>query len=238
MNLETNTFAKNLEALAQSYVYDASSFAPLYARLQEKVAAFDPDFGKYLNGHLARVAFDTEHFMVRMGYDADVAKKVGDAFALHDIGKIKQDIELWRLSVDKRSLSPEQKHERTKHTDLGVDVLAETMAELGMEPTVDQAKHLDLARHMMLFHHERLDGTGPKAMPAELMDPVLRIVAIVDTVDGKTKAKGLTQIFEDMSGDKHAGQFDDRLVELYRAYKEDAHAAPHAPALAKTGHSL
>ena len=226
MNFKPDTYAKNLEALAQSYEYDTSFFTPLYDRLKEKIAAFDSDFGNYLNGHLERVAHDTEQFMVRMGYDEDTAKKVGDAFGLHDIGKIKQDIELWRLTVDKRSLSSEQKLERTRHTDLGIDVLEETMAELGMEPTEDQARHLELAKHMMLFHHERLDGTGPKALPAELMDPVLRIVAIVDTVDGKTKAKGLTHIFEDMSGDKHAGQFDTRLVELYRAYKDLSASAP------------
>lgn len=218
MNFVPSTFGTDLEMIASTYEYDADSFAPLYARLAEKIESYDPDFGPYLTGHLARVAHDTEQFMVRVGYSEDISRKIGHAFALHDIGKIKQDIDLWRLTVDKRSLSPEQKLERTKHTDLGLEVLNETLSELGMELTPDQEKHLGLAKHLMLFHHERLDGSGPKALPGAMMDPVLRIVSIVDTVDGKTKAKGLSQIFEDMSGNKHAGEFDARLVSAYEQY--------------------
>lgn len=239
MDFQTDIIGADLEKLAQSYRYDADDFAPVYQRLQEKVAAYDPDFGPYLAGHLTRVAHDTRNFMLAIGYDSDIARKVGDAFGLHDVGKVKQDIDLWRLTVDKRDLSPEQKKERSLHTDLGVAVLEETLAELGMEPTADQQKHITLIRQLMLFHHERLDGSGPKGVAAAQTDPILRLVAIVDTVDGKTKAKGLSQIFDDMSGDKHAGQYDLRLVSLYEDYyRHSGQAAPPPAMLAKQAHSI
>lgn len=240
MNFIPTTFGTDLEIIAASYEYDADSLAPLYARLAEKIEAYDSDFGAYLAGHLSRVAHDTEQFMSHLGYSEDIARKVGHAFALHDVGKIKQDIELWRLTVDKRTLTPDQKLERMKHTDLGLEVLDETITELGMDLTPDQTKHLALARHLMLYHHERLDGSGPKALPGPMIDPVLRIVSIVDTVDGKTKAKGLSQIFEDMSGNKHAGEFDERLVAAYEQYYLESRGPAESiqPVLANHAHSL
>ncbi len=238
MNFMPDTFGTNLEELAHSYSYDAGGFVPLYNRIGEKIAAYDADFGRYLAGHLSRVAHDTEDFMIGAGYDAQTAEKVGHAFALHDIGKIKQSIDLWRLTIDKRDLSAEQKLERTKHTDLGLAVLDETIAELGMELDEDQKKHVEMAKQLMLYHHERLDGSGPKTMPGPMMDKILRIVAIIDTVDGKTKAKTLTEIFDDMSGSKHAGQFDDRLVRQYEAYYRETRRDGEIiarPVLAKQG---
>jgi HD-GYP domain-containing protein (c-di-GMP phosphodiesterase class II) len=224
MNFIAGTFGRNLELEAADYAYDPDSFAPLYTRLAEKIAAYDPDFGPYLSGHLSRVARDVEQFMIRMGYEESTALKIGHAFALHDLGKIKQDPELWRLTADKRELTPAQKKERPRHIDLGIDVLDETIAELGMELTADQTKHLEVVKYLMHNHHERLDGSGPKALPGMMMDPILRICAIVDTVDGKTKAKTLTEIFVDMSGSKHAGQFDARLVTQYQPYYTESRA--------------
>lgn len=228
MNFIAGTFGRDLELESVSYDYDPDSFEPLYSRLAEKIAAYDPDFGPYLSGHLSRVARDVEQFMIRIGYDEDVSLKIGHAFALHDLGKIKQDPELWRLTADKRELTPAQKQERPKHTDLGIEVLDETIAELGLDLTNDQKSHIAVVKYLMQSHHERLDGSGPKGMSAPIMDQILRICAIVDTVDGKTKAKTLTQIFDDMSGSKHAGQFDLRLVSKYQAYytASRAHGEP------------
>lgn len=241
MNFIPKTFAKDLEAEARSYSYDANFFAPLYARIAEKITAYDPSFGSYLANHLRTVAHDAEHFMVHQGYGEDTARKIGHAFALHDIGKIKQNVDLWHVTIDKRNLTPEQKFERTKHVDLGIDVLDETVAELDLNLNEDHKAHLNLAKFLMLTHHERLDGSGPKGLPGVMMDKVLRIVAIVDTVDGKFKSKTLTEIFDDMSGAKHAGQFDDVLVAAYEAYYKKNRVVPAAtiqPVLAKTVHSL
>lgn len=238
MNIPQKTFGTDLEQLAGFYHYDAQAFAPLYNRLGEKIMGYNADFGLYLASHLSRVAHDTEDFMLRLGYDAGTSEKIGHAFALHDIGKIKQSIDLWRLTIDKRDLSADQKQERAKHTDLGLEVIDETIAELGLRLDDDMKKHVELSKHLMLYHHERLDGSGPKGMPGPMMDKILRIVAIIDTVDGKTKAKTLTAIFDDMSGSKHAGQFDDRLVGQYEAYYKETRRDGEInarPVLAKQG---
>lgn len=225
MFIDPNLIRLNLKALAESYTYDEASFAPLYERLTAKVAAF-PLFGDTLACHLGSVSHHTEKFMKTLGYSDDVARKVGHAAALHDIGKIKQDPDLWRVTERKRNFTDEQKTERPKHARLGLTVLDETMAEIGMVPSADQKAHFKLVKHLMQYHHERLDGSGPERMPASAQDDILRLFAVIDTVDGKFKAKGLTEIFEDMSGAKHAGQFDPTFVEAYAAYYAKASGTP------------
>lgn len=240
MYIKPDTLLLDLRKLAESYTYDEESFAPLYQRMAEKVAAY-PTFGETLANHLRSVSHHTEEFMKTIGYTDDVARKVGHAVALHDVGKIKQDPELWRITQEKRAYTDAQKAERPKHARLGHVVLDEAIAESNMDPTPDQESHLKLVRHLMRFHHERLDASGPEALPASAQDNILRLFAIVDTVDGKFKAKGLTEIFDDMSGVKHAGQFDPLLVEEYAAYYKDrtcAPAGPVMPVLANQAHSL
>lgn len=230
----------NMEQLATSYTYDEDSFAPLYERLGEKIADY-PFFGQDLSKHLHNVAYHTEEFMKSIGYAEDTAHKVAHAFALHDIGKIAQDPELWRITKQKRALTAEQKAERPKHALLGLTVLDATIGEIGMDLTKDQQAHIKMVKHLMRFHHERLDASGPEALPAHAQDNILRLCAVIDTVDGKFKAKGLTAIFDDMSGAKHAGQFDPVLVEQYASYYKDnrnAAAAHSTPVLANHVNSL
>lgn len=238
MNIEPNILAEDPDFLVCAYEYNPDSFAPLYQRILEKVAAY-PLFGEHLAGHLARVGQDTQIFMQGIGYAPDIAHKVGHAFALHDIGKIMQDPELWRVTKEKRFLTATEQAERPKHADLGIIVLNDTLAETGISLDDDQKAHIRLVKYLMKCHHERLDGSGPQGLTAPSQGRILRLCAIIDTVDGKLKAKSLTDIFEDMSGAKHAGQFDESLVAAYADYyRASRQAAEATPVLANHAHSL
>lgn len=233
--------ATDLTELTKGYSYDEQSFTPLYTYIAEKIAAYDPHFGPVLTSHLQRVQHHTEQFMLSEGYDSDTAKKAAHGFGLHDVGKLLQDPDLWRQTVEKRVFTPEQKMEREKHGRLGIRLLEEAMSEMAFTPDAHQARHLDLVKYLMVNHHERLNGSGPEHMPGHAMDNILKIVTIIDTVDGKIKAKGLSAIFDDMSGTegtKHEGQFDKALVARYEAYYRASPYANAQPVLANQAHSL
>ncbi len=226
---------------ANSYMYDKTLFEPLYARLVQKMLAYDSDFGPYLVGHLDRVAHHTEQFMLAEGYGADVARKVADATRLHDIGKILQSPSLWRITEDKRT--PEERAERKKHGALGKNVLRETIAELRQEGInivhdEDARAHIELIEYVQDAHHERLNGNGPLKMMGPQLDNVIRIIAIADTLDGKAKdpAKTLSGIFDEMAGvderQKHIGEFDLPLVARFNAYYSQSLGSPPSAALA------
>ena len=56
-------------------------------------------------------------------------------------------------------------------------------------------------------------------MVGEQMDPILLIATIIDTIDGKVKTgKSYDQIFTEILGEKHEGEFDKDLVQAYRSY--------------------
>ena len=204
------------------------------SHLAKQSLSYDPDFGPYLLGHSERVARDTEHFMLHEGYDAQTARKAGSNMFFHDGGKTLQSIELWRLTVEKRSLTDAQKQERPNHGPLGEPFIDGIVDELGLPRTKNLTACLEAMKYQMVYHHERLNGTGPQGLAAAQMDPILQIITIIDTVDGKYKAKTLSEIFEDMGGAKHAGQFNLDMIESLKAFHAKANTPMHSsPVLAK-----
>ncbi len=91
--------------------------------------------------------------------------------------------------------------------------------------TEDHLKHMEVIKHLMITHHERLNGTGPEGFKDSELDKILRMATIVDAIDGKTKVKSMHEIFADMTGNKHAGQFD-----LYLVDRSEKHLRSLAPA--------
>ena len=191
----------DLLELANHCDYNPEEFAPLFKAIREKIQKFDPEnkFGEYLDGHLQRVRSEMESFMLHRGYGEQAARIIGDAYALHDLGKIAQDPIIWKLTVEKPERSDFANTERPKHTELGAQALGEIMKEIGFEATPKQEKFLVIARYLMLYHHERPDGTGPRGMGSDMVCPILNMAIAVDTKDGKEKAKkDLRQIINDL----------------------------------------
>lgn len=95
---------------------------------------------------------------------------------LHDIGKV--------AIPDKILLKPAQLSENEfeiikQHTSHGVKILDNAMQELVEKPVL-----LEVAREIIISHHEKWDGSGyPKGLKAERIPLCGRIMAIADVYD-------------------------------------------------------
>lgn len=191
-------------------------------KLLEKVAAYDPKgFSPLLMAHHKRVAEQAESFLIKF-YPAHIARNIAKVFAWHDMGKILDNPDEWRVQKDKPNLghlSPEEllarKARREAHTLNGPQVLdeaiSEVLANLGQaEMTANQRKLIKLAKVVMLNHHERLDGSGPRSLTVKKQDIFIRIIAVIDTLDGKWKnGKPREQNIAEMANDP---RFDRAVV--------------------------
>jgi response regulator RpfG family c-di-GMP phosphodiesterase len=197
---------------AKNYAFDANKFRKLENRIAEKIIAYDTAYGHYLLDHLNRTSRYLEEFMIFRGYDADTARKVSTAFRLHDAGKISQHISVWEHTDEK----PDQakKDIRAEHTMLGKQVVLDTLDELKLDLNEDDRNHLKLVFYLQQYHHERENGKGPRRLPGDMMDPILKMAGILDEIDGKTKLdhESLEAIFSDIRG-RHSDKFASRVVE-------------------------
>jgi len=135
----------------------------------------------------------------RLGKD-----KLQHAAIMHDIGKIGISEHLLR----KESLLTRDEHiEMRKHPNIGARIVN---AVPFLEDTVE----------VILYHHERFDGTGyPEGLKGDKIPLTARIVAIADTVDAMMrdrpyrKALSYSQLIDELK--KGSGtQFDPEIVTL------------------------
>jgi putative two-component system response regulator len=93
---------------------------------------------------------------------------------MHDIGKISLPDELLRKPT---ALNPEEIHEFKKHVRIGAKII-ESM------PSAEDELYLRHCRDIVLYHHERWDGTGyPSGLKGTDIPLSARIVALVDVCD-------------------------------------------------------
>ncbi len=187
-------------------------FPALKHHIDNKIKNYDPAFGAYMLEHLEKTSREARVFLVEIGVDEPAAHIIANAFSLHDAGKILQPLELWALSEDKPKRTEAEKRQREEHGVLGIQVLNEALASLGIKPTKEEREFILLAEKLMLFHHERLDGSGPHKL--RHLDIVLQALGIIDQIDGKGKNKTLSASFEDMNG-KHEAEFNQIMVGKY-----------------------
>lgn len=201
---------------AQSYICDEDKFGRLKEALFQKIRRYDSAYGPYLESHLLRVSSQLALVLKAHGLDDKTNGNIQNAFSIHDVGKILQPIELWRLSHEKPA--EDVKERRKKHVVLARKIIEDTIQEMGFDfSSTDDAKHLETIFYLAHAHHERLCGKGPFGLSGNELDPVLRIATIIDEADGKYKtSKDMTlrDIFEILKSDKHKGQFDVGMIDL------------------------
>lgn len=216
MNAPVKIFPMDLKGYIRSYRYDEARFEALENHILNRMYDYDDEYGPQLLKHLQTVSRNMQTFMLHEGYNKEDALKVSRAYLLHDAGKTLQDVSIWKFKEKKSDRTAEENAQRPLHGKLGVNVLMQSMKEVGSDWTEDDIRHIELIKYLMVTHHERLDGSGPEGFRDFDMDKILRMATIVDAIDGKRKIKSMSEIFEDMTGSKHLGQFDLYLVERYR----------------------
>jgi len=127
---------------------------------------------EYTYTHCVDVAFYSMLIGAWLNLPDEEINEVIQAGLLHDIGKVKIPN---KILNKKGKLTTEEFNIIKKHTILGHEILSK------MDDISDGVKNA------VIFHHERMDGTGyPFGMSATFIDLYSKIVAIADVFDAMT----------------------------------------------------
>jgi len=188
---------QEIETVRQNLMlyYDGTIKALIYAIDAKDHYTFD---------HSEHVAKLSSIIAEGVGFPKLTKEKLQHAAIMHDIGKIGISEQLLR----KDSLLTRDEHiEMRKHPNIGAKIVN---AVPFLEDTVE----------VILYHHERFDGTGyPEGLKGDKIPLTARIVAIADTVDAMMrdrpyrKALSYSQLIDELK--KGSGtQFDPEIVTL------------------------
>lgn len=133
---------------------------------------------------------------------AEDARLLGMAAVFHDIGKIEISS---KILLKKEPLTKQEQLHFEQHSEIG----ARMAREVGLPARIGK---------VILQHHVHEDGSGyPKQITADKIDPIARIIALVnwydnlcnpnDIAQAKTPYEALAQIYA-----HHRSKFDDMLV--------------------------
>jgi hypothetical protein len=136
----------------------------LVQALVSSVDAKDP----YTCGHSGRVALASRRIAAQMQLTAEQVEEVYLAGLLHDIGKIGMPEAILqkegRLTADERVIM-------NRHPEVGGRILA-------------GIRKLDSIRDGVLYHHERMDGSGyPSGLKGDQIPLLARIIGLADAFD-------------------------------------------------------
>ena len=108
-------------------------------------------------------------------------RDIYDSSILHDIGKVGIPD---HILLKPGALTPEEFEVIKTHTTIGYDSLKEPSADLG------ENSFLDMAKDIILYHHERWDGKGyPHRLKEDGIPLAARIVSIGDVYDALTSRR-------------------------------------------------
>jgi diguanylate cyclase (GGDEF)-like protein/putative nucleotidyltransferase with HDIG domain len=159
----------------------------------------------YFNEHSIRVSSYVEKLTKELLLSEDEIKSVKRAALLHDIGMAGIDSIILKK---KKKLTKEEYDIVKKHTHIGVKI-------------VEKTRLFEKELPMILYHHERYDGTGyPHKLKGETIPYGARILAVVEAYDSMMsdtiyrKAGSLKEVIAELR--ECAGtQFDPHMVETF-----------------------
>jgi len=192
-----NIDLKALDSVIDSYDYENDPLLTahfhdieqaLWTRI-ENYASDSHEYGAVLSQHLRRVSMDGREFLVnKLGFSEKAARNFHAANLLHDLGKTHQayNENIWNLPH-----CPTQKERELKrlHTRRGVAVFLDAIKNL--PDAVKAHPHLRIViPALMIFHHERVDGSGYEGRGDKDLGTLIRALSIVDCKDGDLVQRG------------------------------------------------
>ncbi len=129
------------------------------------------------------------------------------AAMLHDIGKLKIPKEI----IEKPGkLTAEEFGKMKKHVIYGRDIIGDAPGEV-----------MEMARRIILHHHERWDGTGYLGVAGEDIDKFARYVSVCDVFDALLSRRSYKEawpaqkVYEEITS-QSGRQFDPKAVEAFK----------------------
>lgn len=148
--------------------------------VMERIANIRRD-GTDIYSHSINVCALATLIALKNGLDKDVVREMAKGCVLHDIG-LRYVIVPYE-NVDVESLSAKEKSEFRKHVILGYDTLK------------DEEWISEVAKNIVLFHHERNDGSGyPYKNNSNQLDDTVKIVEVCDAFDSMINGIGYKQM--------------------------------------------
>lgn len=181
LQIELESHRKNLEHLVSLRTSQLNRTQDCILDMLANVTSYrDNETGAHIKRttYYCQAIVDTLREKNYPGYQlsADYANSIVKSAKLHDIGKVAVPDNIL-LKPDR--LTPEEFDLIKLHTSYGAELLDNAMHDLG-----DTSSFLNVAREIIIGHHEKWDGTGyPYQLAGDAIPLSARIVAIVDVYD-------------------------------------------------------
>jgi diguanylate cyclase (GGDEF)-like protein/putative nucleotidyltransferase with HDIG domain len=165
----------------------------------------------YAETHSKGVSMYGAFFAKKMGLPEDQVNQVKMAGLLHDIGKISIPTNILNKTVP---LSLDEFEEIKKHPEIGYRILNSSM-------------ELRQFSDIVLYHHEKHDGTGyPYGRSGETIPLLARILSLADVFDAitsdRTYRRAMSIEFAKEEINRSSGsQFDPKIVALFNDCYDD-----------------
>jgi putative nucleotidyltransferase with HDIG domain len=169
--------------------------------LSQAIEARDP----YSSGHAVRVGVMAEVVASRLGWDEADVEVLRLGAALHDVGKVVVPERILRKSGP---LDADELAEMRRHPEEGARMVAQHPA-------------LQLVVPVVLYHHERWDGSGyPIGLEGEAIPAEARVLTVVDAFDAMTTDRSYRRATTEEAAvaelERCAGtQFDPEIVRAF-----------------------
>lgn len=168
----------------------------------------------YTYGHSERVARIAVELGKELGLSGD---ELGDIYLtglLHDVGKIGiRDA----ILAKREPLTPEEFEHIKQHVTIGYTILSDLRPIRNLLPGV-------------LYHHERVDGTGyPDGLVGDAIPQLARILAVADAYDAMSTTRPYREAMacrrvEEILADGAGKQWDRQVVEAFQRCRLKIHA--------------
>jgi putative two-component system response regulator len=181
----------------------------------------DDDTGRHLeriSAYACRLAVAANcHPRFRDQISAEFIDLLRISAPMHDIGKVGIPDS---ILLKPGPLTADERAEMEQHTTIGGNCLLE------VEQRLEGSDFLQMARDIVLAHHERWDGTGyPAGLAGEAIPLAARITSIADVYDALSSDRVYRKKFSHAQCvamiEREAGkQFDPNLVEVFLAIQQ------------------
>ena len=192
---------------AERYMYrrKLTAHKHLYQSVLQSIRSTLYDISNETPSHGERMAELAKSIATVLGLSNEEKESLELAAVLHDIGKVRVDLNILKKNG---ALTQAEWEEMKKHPETGYRI-------------AQSIPYLNAIAEVILYHHERWDGTGyPHGLSGENIPLLARILTLVDAYDTMLEDRSYRKALKDAQAIKEiltaAGkQFDPELAHLF-----------------------